>query len=271
MALFYRKIVSESSAMVNGMDMNGSNQQQDELNDITDGQPFGPPHQLDWNATGPTTVWPETLSDEGTAEKKHNGGDASVSTDAKDSGLPYSGPESSAGAGEGEKLATGASCEIDDTDTSTVADTNNSNSATVTDGGLSEENAVVSDFVKLPPSSSLFSRIASSEFRLDKAETDSSEDVSGADIKDTNGDNDELNLSNGDKQSPKNDSSSIETETEENEKHSEEPDVENTSTSSCTTETEEGLKRDKPSEDDEAIKEEEPPEKKVTFHFSMIN
>lgn len=59
---FYRKIVSESRALVNGLDLNGLNEERSDVNDITDGQPFGPGSLGDWKRNNGAKVWPEPTS-----------------------------------------------------------------------------------------------------------------------------------------------------------------------------------------------------------------
>lgn len=54
-----RKIVSESRGLVNGLDMNGvNNQPREDENDITDGQPFASMPVADWT-NNVATVWPK--------------------------------------------------------------------------------------------------------------------------------------------------------------------------------------------------------------------
>ncbi|XP_045165464.2 serine/threonine-protein phosphatase 4 regulatory subunit 2-B-like [Mercenaria mercenaria] len=101
-----RKIVSDSHPLVNGLDMNGVNQQRSDLNDITDGQPFGPGPLVDWSGNNVATVWPEptatdnknnssAANDEATTDEKNS----EVKSDENnlenvDSGLPKAAPES---------------------------------------------------------------------------------------------------------------------------------------------------------------------------------
>lgn len=59
----FRKIVSESRALVNGLDLNGVEGQRD-FNDITDEQPFGAGPQVDWSGNNVATVWPVNLASE---------------------------------------------------------------------------------------------------------------------------------------------------------------------------------------------------------------
>lgn len=100
-----RKIVSESShPMVNGLDMNGVNQQRSDFNDFTDGQPFGPGPLVDWAGNNVATVWPEPTN----LNKNNSNAESAIScTDDKvnnlksdekledniESGLPKAEPE----------------------------------------------------------------------------------------------------------------------------------------------------------------------------------
>lgn len=146
---FCRKIVSESRVMVNGLDINGMNQQRSDLNNFTDGQPFAPVPQIDWSSGHATAVVPmqglttEHMNSAGNfiSDKKvqvENSGSASVDKGAIDDRANNS----------------------TDLDKKEPADdlpenTNSNNS--------NDQSLVVSDSVKLPPSSSLFSHLKNSE------------------------------------------------------------------------------------------------------------
>ncbi|XP_052781503.1 serine/threonine-protein phosphatase 4 regulatory subunit 2-like [Mya arenaria] len=168
-----KKIVSESRGMVNGLDMNGSSPQNNEL-DINDGHPFGSIPQVEWTSVGPTTVWPSSMdandSNSSTSNEgleKLNENEATVRNDSDCASNDSIRTDSKVGSSdEGNKS-------VDDDRKSlgknAEENVNNSNSANTED-----QNLVVSDCVKLPPSSSLFSRISG---RVISGETNEAKEV----------------------------------------------------------------------------------------------
>lgn len=139
-----RKIVSESRVMMNGLDTNGVNQQCKDLNDFTDGQPFGPVPQIDWSSGHATAVLPtDNVSADNTNNRSNYVTEKNSDSDGKNNETV---------ANENESTGSKAKTNV------TYDQSGNKNNSSLID-----QNLVVSDSVKLPPSSSLFSYIKSSE------------------------------------------------------------------------------------------------------------
>lgn len=135
--------------MVNGLDINGMNQQRSDLNDFTDGQPFAPVPQIDWSSGHATAVLPmQGLTTE------HANNASNFISDKKAQ------VENSGSASVNKGAIDGRANNSTDLDKKDPADDlpENSNSNNSNDQSL-----VVSDSVKLPPSSSLFSHLKNSE------------------------------------------------------------------------------------------------------------
>lgn len=144
----YRKIVSESRVMVNGLDMNGVNQQRNDVNEFNDGQPFNPVPHIDWSSGHATAVSPiHSLAAELLSKPAGFTAERNITVRDRD--------QASGAASErvSETEKTDSEYTEDKADTSNI---NNSNS-------VDDQNLVVSDSVKLPPSSSLFSHLKGSE------------------------------------------------------------------------------------------------------------
>ena len=146
--------------MMNGLDTNGVNQQRHGVNEFNDGQPFAPIPQIDWSSGHATAHIPDDHTEAENAGHTFNfitekrakldgeSGTSSASIGAGESGT------SSASIGAGESPSANS-----DNEDKQLGKNNSNNS--------NDQNLVMSDSVKLPPSSSLFSHLKKS---LDSSE-----------------------------------------------------------------------------------------------------
>jgi len=158
--------------MMNGLDTNGVNQQRHGVNEFNDGQPFAPIPQIDWSSGHATAHIPDDHTEAENAGHTFNfitekrakldgeSGTSSASIGAGESGT------SSASIGAGESgtsrasIGAGESPSANSDNEDKQLGKNNSNNS-------NDQNLVMSDSVKLPPSSSLFSHLKKS---LDSSE-----------------------------------------------------------------------------------------------------
>ena len=134
--------------MMNGLDTNGVNQQRHGVNEFNDGQPFAPIPQIDWSSGHATAHIPDDHTE------AENAGHTFNFITEKRAKLDGESGTSRASIGAGESPSANS-----DNEDKQLGKNNSNNS--------NDQNLVMSDSVKLPPSSSLFSHLKKS---LDSSE-----------------------------------------------------------------------------------------------------